>query len=203
MRKLISIALAKYMGQTLTKEAALDIVAMVCDSLDRTVDVSQFLPVDYKGYRFQCELFCEILPELHKLHTRHYEEVEVEKAHMPLNPDYGRMLDIEKNGGLLQFTVREIESGELVGNMRLYLSISTHTQTPICSEDTFYVVPEHRGGFMAVRFWQYVERCCVTLGAREIQFDSKTVNNADAMARYLGYTPVAIKFLKVINHVQS
>lgn len=199
MRELISIALAKHMGKLLTKETALDIIRMICDSVDCTVDPSKFLPVDYNGYRFQCELFKDILPELHELHVKHYAEVEVEKAGLPFDPDYGRLLDIEKNGGLLQFTVRK--DGLLVGNMRVYVSKSTHTQTMICSEDTFYVVPEYRGGFMAVRFWQYVERCCVEHGAREIHFDSKTINNADAMARYLKYKQVAIKFLKVIDHV--
>lgn len=201
MRERIAIILAKNIGRQLTIDLAKEIAVAICDDADATIDISKFDRVDYKDYQFQCELLRDILPEMHKLHVQHYAEVEVEKAGLQFNPDYNRLLDIEKLGGLLQFTVRN--QGELVGNMRIYVSKSTHTQTMICSEDTFYVTPEHRGGFMAVRFWQYVEQCCIQHGAREIHFDSKLMNNADAMARYLKYQPVAIKFMKVIDHVQT
>jgi GNAT superfamily N-acetyltransferase len=201
MRKQLSIALAKHINQMLTKDAALEIIKELCDRVDATIDVTQFGSAEYGGYRFQCELMRDILPQLHVLHELQYKEVELEKACLAFNPDYGRLLDVEAAGGLLQFTARVIETGQLVGNMRVYLSMSTHTQTLICSEDTFYLLPEHRGGFLAVRLWQFVEKCCIQFGAREIQFDSKLMNNAGAMARYLKYTPVATKFLKVIDHV--
>lgn len=201
MREQIAIILAKNIGQVLTMDLATEIAVAICECADATVDVSKFKQETYKGYQFQCELLRDILPDMHKLHVQHYAEVEVEKAGLTFNPDYDRLLDIEKRGGLLQFTARK--NGELIGNMRIYVSKSTHTQTMICSEDTFYIVPEHRGGFTAVRFWQYVERCCIDHGAREIQFDSKLINNADSMARYLKYQPVAIKFMKVIDHVQT
>lgn len=198
MRKLIAIALAKHMGEVLSPDVAIDIARSICDSVDCTIDVTKFVPIEYKKYRIACELVRDILPELHVLHQRHYLETEIHRAGIPLNPDYDVVLDTETAGGLLQFTARLIDTNELVGNMRVYLTKSTHTQTLVTTEDTFYVVPEHRGGFMAVRLWQFVEKCCIEMGSREIYFDSKTMNRADSMARYLGYTPVAIKFAKVI-----
>lgn len=198
MRKLIAIALAKHMGKTLSPEVAIDIARAICDSIDCTPDIGRFTPLIYGKYKIACELLRDILPEIHVLHEKHYLETEVYRAGIPFNPDYDAALDIESSGGLLQFTARLIETNELVGNMRVYLTQSLHTKTLITTEDTFYVVPEHRGGFMAVRLWQYVEKCCIEMGTREIYFDSKTINKADSMARYLGYTPVAIKFAKVI-----
>ncbi|MBC3906194.1 GNAT family N-acetyltransferase [Undibacterium umbellatum] len=197
MRKQIAIALAQHIGKPLTPEVAVAIARELCDSQDKTPDTKQFPPQNYGEYLIQAELVRDSLPELHLLHERHYLETELHRASIPLNPDYDAVLDREHQGGLLQFTARVEATGELVGNMRVYLSQSIHTQTLVCTEDTFYLVPEHRGGFLAVRLWQYVERWCIAIGVREIYFDSKTINSADSMARYLGYKPVAIKFAKV------
>ena len=198
MRKLIAIALARRLGQTLTPEVALGIARELCGQIDATIDVQQFTPLTCGKYRIQCELLRDILPELHVLHELHYQETEQYRANIKLDPDYDSLLDRESRGRLLQFTARVAATGELAGNLRVYLSHSMHTRTPICTEDTFYVLPQHRGGFMAVRLWQFAERCCQALGVREFYIDFKTINQAASMARYLGYQQVATKFAKVI-----
>lgn len=198
MRKLIAIALSRHIGKTIDMKTANEIIGDILDTIDCTIDATQFAPVIYGKYTIACESFKNALPELHDLHVKQYEETEVHKAGIPRNFDYDTLLEKESQGGLLQFTSRITDTGELVGNMRVYINTSVHTQTKVCTEDTFYVVPEHRGGFMAVRLWKYVERCSIEIGVREIYFDSKMVNKADRMAKYLGYTPVAIKFAKVI-----
>jgi hypothetical protein len=192
-----SITLAKAIGRTLTPELALEIARELFNSPDLSFPPGRFEPAHYKGYDFALESFREILPELHELHALHYAETEGYRAGIAMNPDYDAMAQSEHNGQLMQFTARQ--DSKLVANMRVYLTQSRHTQTLIASEDTFYVLPEHRGGFMAVRLWQYVERCVIAAGAREICFDSKTMNKADSMAKYLKYKPVAIKFIKVIS----
>lgn len=202
MRKLIAIALAKHMGEVLSPDVAIDIARTICDSIDCTIDVNQFEPIIYGDYKFSCELMRDILPELHTLHEKHYLETEVHAAGIEKNFDYETLLDCETKGGLLQFTARLISNNQLVGNMRVFITTSTRTQTLIATEDTYYVLPEFRGGFMAVRLWQYVEKAVIKLGVREICFDSKLINNAGSMARYLKYKPVATKFIKVIDHVQ-
>jgi hypothetical protein len=180
----------------LTPELAIAMAREICATPDKSIDPSQFFPVEYKGYLLAMERFSDILPQLHRLHERHYAEVDT--SGIPMNPDYAAAKEDEYTGRLMQFTARVKETGELVANMRVYLCMSRHTQTLFAQEDTFYVVPEHRGGFMAVRLWQFAEKCVIQAGAREITFDSKTINNADAMARYLKYQPVAIKFSKTV-----
>lgn len=198
MRKQIAIALAKHIGKSLTPDIAIAIAREICEAEDRTIDVSQFAPVVFGKYTLRCELLRKVLPELHPLHLAHYQETESFRASIPLNPDYDAMLDREHIGKLLQFTSRVTATGELVGNLRVYLSHSAHTQTRICTEDTFYVLPEHRGGFMAVRLWQFGESVCKALGVREFFIDFKNINQAASMARYLGYQPIATKYAKVI-----
>jgi hypothetical protein len=194
MREQLCMLLALHAGETITKELA---VAMVRELFpDRSYSPSRFQVQEYKGYVFQLERLAEIQDEVHPLHEAHYAETEIYRAGVPLNMDYARLKDRAHDGGLLQFTARTV-AGELVGQMRVYLSISMHTKTLIATEDVFYVKPEHRQGFMAVRLWQYADRCAESIGVTETYFDSKLLNKADQLARYLKYTPIATKFAKV------
>ena len=88
------------------------------------------------------------------------------------------------------------QNGELVGNMRMYLYISIHTQTRFASEDTIFITLGHRGGMTVIALMRFAERCLLALGIREIRGNSKLVNNADVLMRRLDYTPVAIEFVK-------
>ena len=191
--------MAKHLGQVLTPEVARVITLEIMRGPDTPIDIGQFTPLIYRGYSIQPERMADILPELHVLHQQHYAETETYRAGIPMNPNYTEALRRERMGQLLQYTARETATGALVGNMRVYLGISLHTQTLFCTEDSFYVTPEHRGSFLAVRLWQCTERASIALGVREIFFDSKTVNRADSMARYLKYKAVGIKFAKVIE----
>lgn len=196
IRAAVAVALATHVGHMLTLELAQKIAQQICETPDKSFDPQNFLPVDYKGYVLALEQFRGILPELHVLHQRHYAEVDT--SGIPLNGDHDAIKLSEHNGGLMQFTSRVKATGELVGAMRIYIGLSRHTQTLFAEEDTFYVVPEHRGGFMAVRLWQFAEAAVIKAGVREITFDSKTMNHADSMARYLKYRPVSTKFSKTI-----
>lgn len=198
MRKLLSIAMAKHIGQTITVDTASAILREVFADYSYTPD--KFEVREYRGFTFQCETMADVLPELHRLHELHYEETEGYLTGIPMDPDYEGMKDRERAGGLIQFTARESATGALVGNMRVYINASMHNRELFCTEDTFFLLKEHRGGFLAVRLWQYVEDAVREIvGVRGVAFDSKTANNADKMALYLKYTPVATRFVKLFN----
>ena len=196
MREQFIAALSRHAGQVLTSAVARSL-------LDELFPAAAYAPAtfgwhDYKGYRFQAESLAGVLPELHALHVSHYQETERHRAGLAMDPDYAGFLERERAGRLIQFTART-EAGELVANMRVVIGRSSHTQTLFCEEDTFYVVPAHRGGFMAVRLWQFVENAVRSIGVREVRFSSKLANRADQMARYLKYTPVATQFVKIFD----
>lgn len=203
MRKQLCNQLALHAGQTLTPEVAQAVVRGMFPDLSHKP--GQFKEKHYKNYVFRCERFTDIQNEIHPLHQAHYAETEAYRASVPMNPDYEAFAEREWAGGLLQFTSRT-DAGELVGHMRVYLSPSMHTQTLIATEDSFYIKPEHRGGFMAVRLWQYADVCAESIGVTETYFDSKLSNRADQMAKYLKYTPIATRFCKInttkeVSHV--
>lgn len=195
MRELICSILAKHAGETITLSTA---SAMVLELFpDRSFSPEVFGVQEWEGYSLQCERLADVMPELHLQHEAHYAETEKYRAGIPMDPDYERMKEAEKAGALLQFTAREKATGALVGNMRVNISRSMHTQTLACTEDTFYLYPEHRGGFLAIKLWRFVEKAVVEIvGVQEIYFDSKLANKADMMARYLKYEPIATRFVK-------
>jgi hypothetical protein len=196
MREQVCLALAKFKDQPITLEVAQAIVRDLFP--DNFIDLAQFATRSYGKYTFRAERFHQILPELHRLHELHYRETEHAAQGLPLQADYESRLESERAGRLLQFTARA-EDGELVGSMRVYIKRSSHTGALYCEEDVFFVVREHRGSFMAIRLWQYVEDSMRQLGVHKVTFDSKTLNKADRMAAYLNYTPVSIKHEKILQ----
>lgn len=201
MREQLCNLLALHAGQTLTQAVAIEIVRALFP--DRSYAPERFEPGEYKGYTFQVERLAAVLPELHPQHEQHYAETEKHRAGIPLNMDYAGMLERERAGALIQFTAREKATGALVGNIRINVARSSHTQTLISTEDTYFVLPEHRRGFLAVRFWQWAEACGISIGIREARFNSKLVNKADRLALYLGYKPVGTMMVKIYGEQPS
>ncbi len=186
--------LGAHIGQVLTPEIAVAIESAVAHVPDKSIDPEKFGVLSYAGYIIKVERFSDIQDELHALHALHWQETEKHRHGLTMNPDYAEFCRRERCGGLIQFTLRD--GDELVGNMRMYLSTSIHTQTRYASEDTIFIKPEHRGGFAALAMMRFAEKCLLSLGIREIRGNSKLINNADVLMRRLGYTPVATEFVK-------
>lgn len=194
MREQICIALAKHADQVLTKDVARAILDDIFPDLSYAPE--QFGRLDYAGYSIQVERFKDVLPELEHLHAAQWEETEKARIGVAMNPDYAYMAEQERAGRMLQFTARDSATNELVGNMRFYRYLDTHAKQLCAKEDTFYVKPAHRGGFLAVRISEFAERSLVSTGVREIVFTSKLANKAHRMALFMKYTPIGIEFVK-------
>jgi hypothetical protein len=195
----IRMALGAHLGQVLTPEvaAAIELAAGIPTSGPRHV-FPDFGSVKAGDYTIRVERFEDILFEIHPLHLMHWEETEVHRHGLALNPDYDNLIARERAGGLLQFTVRA-EDGTLVGNLRLYLATSTHTQTRYASEDTVYIHPQHRGGYTVITLLRFAETCLLALGIREARFTTKLSKNVDVLMRRAGYQPVATEFVKFLK----
>jgi len=140
------------------------------------------------------ERVADVLPELHELHLLHWQETEKYRHGLPFQPDYEAVLASERAGQVVQFTARQ--AGQMVGNLRVYLQTSRHTGTRFAKEDTLFVHPGHRGGWLAMHLLRYAETVLKGLGVREIRADSKLSNRADVLMRRMGYEPVSTQFVK-------
>jgi hypothetical protein len=189
-----------HLGQVLTPEIACALEMAAREPIappDKSFNPVTFGRQEYHGYVFAVERLREILPALHPLHEAHFLETEKHRLGFGLDMDYDYLMAAEHGGRMLQFTLRH--DGVLVGNIRMFIATSLHTATQYASEDTFFVLPAHRKGLLAIRFWQFMEQAVKAIGVREIRTDSKVINKVHRLNEYCGYTHVANKFVKVFQ----
>lgn len=192
----LRLALGAHLGRVLTPEVAAAIELSAFEAADR--NPAMFGSAQSGGYCIQVERFADILAELHELHELHWAETEKHRHGLVMRPDYLAFIARERTGNLLQFTVRTA-SGELVGNLRMFLAVSLHTQTRYASEDTVFIKPEHRGGYTVMALLRFAENCIRSLGITEIRFTTKHINRVDVLMRRAGYAPVATEFVKFLE----
>lgn len=186
----------KLVGGMFTSEVAAALIYAIQNPPDESIDPFRFQAEVHGEYVFQVEPFAALITELHPLHEAQWRETEMHRHGLPFNPDYEAGKALERAGTLIQFTARRHD--ELVGHMRMYLQRSVHTQTLFAHEDTVFVVPEHRGGLLGLALVRYAEKQLRGLGVREVRFDTKHSNKADAILRRLRYEPVATRWSKII-----
>lgn len=192
-------ALGAHLGHVLTPEVAAFIEMAVSAPADKSFATEQFGSVVHGDYTIQVERFADILDEIHGLHVLHWSETEKHRAGLPMRPDYLAFMAQERAGRMIQFTVRHAPTGELVGNLRMFMAQSMHTQTTYAQEDTLYLKPGHRGGFTAMALIRFAETALRCIGITEIRVNSKLVNNADVLMRRMKYQPVALEFVKFFD----
>jgi hypothetical protein len=186
------------MGSTLTPELAAEIICAAIDRTDRALDPQSFPPRAAGDLVFQAESFRDVLPELIPLHEAHYLETEQHLAGVKLAPDYDYMAERERRGHLVQFTARDA-TGQLVGNLRMYLGTSLHTGRTFAEEDTFYLSPAARRGINAIAFLRYAEDMLARYaGVAELRANTKTVNSAGVLLARRGFKHVANQFIKLL-----
>ena len=190
--------LASKLGRALTPEDAAEIEAAIFASPDLSHEPTKFGQLRGDGYTIQAERLGDILKEIHQLHVEHWAETEKHRHGFSLNGDYGSLLARERAGNLIQFTIRT-DSGDLIGNLRMVIATSTHTQTRYACEDTLFIRPAHRGGVKVMALMRFAEQALLALGIREVRASSKLVTRADVLMRRMGYEPVALEFVKIFK----
>lgn len=191
-------ALGYRLGQVVTPELCAWLEENAFDRVDHSHAPAKFGSKQYGGLTFQVERIADIQADIEPLHQAHYAETELHRHGLALNMDYAVLNEHERAGRLIQFTARDGD-GKLVGNIRMYLYTSVHTQTLAAKEDTIFLLSDYRKGFVAIRFMQWAEQCLAAVGVREIHTDSKLANNIDRFNKYLGYTHVSNGFHKFLS----
>lgn len=162
-----------------------------------------FTPVEYKNYYIGMEKLEGILTELKVLHSNHYDETETLYKEREIDPDYEGYIELEHAGKFVLFTVRDTETGRLVGDLMYYLGQSAHNKSVLMArEDAFYIVKEHRGGQLAKMFLKFAETSLLQLGVGQIGMTDKSPCGGKSLKRLLeplGYKPVALQYVKEIG----
>jgi GNAT superfamily N-acetyltransferase len=152
----------------------------------------------FRDYKIHHVYMGEWLPLLRDMHEQHWKETEAYRHGLPFNPNYDGAMSYERLGQYLQFIVVH-QSGAVVGNGACYLQPCYHTGQLVATEDTFFIVLEHRKGLLAVKLLQHVERVVERLGAKEIRMSVKTVNRVSVLLERTGYGHVANQYSKMLG----
>lgn len=147
-------------------------------------------------YSFAKEGFEETLEEAKHLYQAHWQETEMFRHGNQFSPDYERYKQFDKIGYLHLYTAREAGSGKLVGDLIVYLTKGMHDGKVLAIEDTWYLLPEVRGGMLAVRFLDFVEKAVHAAGAQEVYLTVKVGNRAAELLQARGYQLVGYQLWK-------
>jgi hypothetical protein len=142
---------------------------------------------------FAMEKLRDIMSEVRPLWTMHYAETEGYRQ-QPMKPDEAQFLRMEESGMWRQFTARNAV-GALVGHMGFIVHTNRHTSTKTAVEDYFYLLPEHRAGFNAVRFLRYVIGQLKAEQCAQIGMSSKLTNDITPLLKRVGFKHVANFFV--------
>lgn len=127
------------------------------------------------------------------LAERHWAETEGYQTE-PLNPDKKRYIEYNDIGYHRQYTARD--GSRIVGHCGIYITQSMHTQVPIATEDTWYLLPEYRKGRNALRLLKFVENDLKCLQVKELMMSAKLANKSGRIMECSGYEHVANQYLK-------
>jgi GNAT superfamily N-acetyltransferase len=190
-------ALQRNLGNVLTPELVAGLL-MASEEVKTPIDVESIPKTKHWGYALAVERLEDVVSEIHPIHVAHWEETEVHRHGVPLNIDYEYMINAERAGRFMLFTVRSPD-GELVGNCMMYLTRSTHTKKLVAEEDTIFIRKDHRKGRLGIKLIRYVEDVLRAFGVTEIRVTVKTVNRVGDLLQGLGYRHTANQLVKVLG----
>jgi GNAT superfamily N-acetyltransferase len=194
-------ALERNVGNKLTPELAVGLLYAATEVPVSRIESTR-PAFEYVDYVIQHEYLEDVLEEIKPVHQAHWAETEGYRHGIALDPDYEYMINAERTGRFMLFTVRN--NGQLVGNCMMYLTQSTHTRKWVAEEDTIFIDKDHRKGRVGIKLIQYVERVLADLSVTEIRVTVKTVNRVGDLLQALGYQHTANQLIKVLGeaHVQ-
>lgn len=137
----------------------------------------------------QVESYSACTEELKRHYPRHWEELALNKEHVPLAPQYDVYLAKDAAGEVLLVTLRK--AGEMVGYFIGFIGPALHYKTCLTlTMDIFYVLPEHRNGSAGAKLFRAAEAEARRRGVQRMFVGSKAHKDASVLFKRLGYEPV-------------
>jgi Acetyltransferase (GNAT) family len=149
------------------------------------------------GTVYQTEPWATFKVEARELFERHWREIALNHAEVPLDIDHARYDAMAAAGGLHVLTVRR--AGKLIGYHIAIVSGHLHYASTLHGiTDVYWIAPECRHGVTAVRMFQAVERELKRRGVRKLFTATKLHLDQGALFEHLGYRPVERLYAKLI-----
>lgn len=148
--------------------------------------------------QFAIETIDQVLDDMTWLWEVHWEEIALDKAKVPLNPDLDTFRLLEEAGLLLIVTARDGEKmvGYHVTIVRPHLHYK-HSLTAYA--DMYFIHPDYRQGMTGVRLFKYLEGVLRERGVDRIYQGTKTHKDMGRLFERLGYKETERLFVKWIG----
>lgn len=149
------------------------------------------------GTIYAVERWRDLRAEMLPLLVRHWREVALNHADVPLDIDEAGYKRLDEAGSLHIVTVRR--HGLLIGYHVAIVSAHLHYASTLHGiTDVYWIAPECRHGVTAMRLFQAVERELKRLGVKKLFTATKLHLDQGPLFERLGYKPVERLYAKII-----
>lgn len=147
---------------------------------------------------FQVEHFRNVQPELVDIVAVHWREIALDRAAVPLDPDWERYYELADAGKLSVVTARE--RGRLVGYHIAVVSPHLHYRGTLHGvTDVYFILPEFRKGFTGIRLMKVVDEELKRLGVVKRITGTKRHLDMGRLFERLGYRETERVYTKILE----
>jgi N-acetylglutamate synthase-like GNAT family acetyltransferase len=149
------------------------------------------------GTFYRVERWKHLRGEMLPLLVRHWREIALNHADVPLEIDEAKYAELDEIGALHIVTARR--NGLLIGYHVAIVSGHLHYKSTLHGiTDVYWLAPECRHGVTAMRLFQAVERELKAVGVRKLFTATKLHLDQGPLFERLGYRPVERLYAKLI-----
>ena len=148
---------------------------------------------------FRAEPLAAVWDEASPLFAQHWQESGYPELGFRLDRDWYERL--ETIGVLKGFVAREAETDRLLGYASFIVGPQAHSPVIQAAQDTFYLRPEARRGWLALRFLTWIEGQLAASCVDVIFQHAREHSPLHVLLRRRAYRPVQTLFMKRLIHV--
>jgi GNAT superfamily N-acetyltransferase len=146
---------------------------------------------------YQVEKWSSAVEEMRPLWEQHYSEIAYDQAEIPFFLNEAFYLAAETSGILLFVTVRD--NGKLIGYSKNLLSRHPHHASSLfCFNDSYFILPEYRQGWIGVHLFRYAEDRMREAGVKKAVVSTQDNMDRGSVFKRLRYRKSGAVYTKVL-----
>ncbi len=147
---------------------------------------------------YQVEAMHQCVDEMSILWDLHWNEIALDKARVPLDPDVTTFALMESLGQLVIVTVRN--DAKIIGYHISIVRPHLHYKSSLTAYvDMYFLHPDYRGGMVGVKMFKFVEDALKDRGVERIYSGTKLHKDMGKLFERLGYNETERLFVKWIG----
>jgi len=147
---------------------------------------------------YQQEFLTQVEVDIKYLIELHWSEIALNQDNIKLNPDWDAYKNLEEQGKLKIFTVRD--EGVLVGYFVVIVGNSIHYKDHVfANNDIVYLRKDFRKGFAGIRLIKFAESCLKEDGVSVLVINTKIHQPFDKVLERLKFKPIERVYSKYLK----